>query len=81
MVNDQNGEETIAPGTRVVTNTFSPVEFGQTALERKGGRWAGCWGTHVLLTSESFIVEIPEGLSEFAATTAHTMALAWAACR
>jgi len=25
MVNDQNGEETIAPGTRVVTNTFSPV--------------------------------------------------------
>ena len=35
----------------------------------------------MLLTSESFIVEIPEGLSEFAATTAHTMALAWAACR
>ncbi|CBY21619.1 unnamed protein product [Oikopleura dioica] len=81
MVNDQHGEETIAPGTRIVANTFSPVEFGQTALERKGGRWAGSWGTHVLLTSESFLVEIPEGLSEFAATTAHTMALAWAACR
>ncbi|CAG5107058.1 Oidioi.mRNA.OKI2018_I69.chr1.g3125.t1.cds [Oikopleura dioica] len=83
MVNDQNEDEdgTIAPGTRVVANTFSPVAFGETALERSGGRWAGTWGTHALLTSESFLVQIPEGLSEFAATTAHTMALAWAACR
>ena len=79
MVTDQTDEK-LAPGTRLVLNPFSPIKFADTPLESRGGRWAGLWSSHVLLTKESFIVTVPSDLSEFAATTLHTWALAFAVC-
>jgi threonine dehydrogenase-like Zn-dependent dehydrogenase len=55
--------------------------FGCTPLEAKGGRWAGAWSTHLLLTKDTFVLEIPKDISEFAACTCHTLALAYSACK
>lgn len=80
MVTDQC-EEKLPPGTRLVLNPYSPIRFAETPLEGRGGRWAGCWASHILLTKETYVVPIPADLSEFAATTIHTWALAFAICR
>jgi len=74
-------DEKLEAGTRIVINPFDPVRFGRTPLEEKGGRWAGAWATHLLLTRDTFCVPIPHELSDFAATTIHTMALAFSACQ
>jgi len=79
MVTDQCDEK-MEPGTRLVLNPYSPIRFSSTPLDNRGGRWAGLWASHVLLTKETFVVRVPQDLSEFAACTLHTWALAFAVC-
>ena len=68
-------------GTRIVLNPYTPVRFAETPLEGKGGRWAGLWASHILLTKETFIIPVPKEISEFGASTIHTWAMAFAACK
>ena len=79
MITDQCDEK-LKPGTRLVLNPYTPIRFAETPLEGRGGRWAGTWASHVLLTKETFVVEVSPDLSEFAASTLHTWALAFAVC-
>ena len=80
VITDQCTENKLETGTRLVLNPYEPVKFAETPLEGKGGRWAGLWASHILLTKETFVVTVPNDLSEFAGTTLHTWATAWAAC-
>ena len=79
IVTDQCNDK-LEPGIRVVLNPYSPIQFADTPLEGKGGRWAGLWASHILLTKETFIIPVPNEISEFASCTLHTWATAYAAC-